>query len=700
MCGDRPSSSSGIEDQICPKLLIECCLRLADKGQQRHDRRTQPRNHATWTACTLSRRVSGHVCSRCDSHNQRLRSTLLRNKTAPGAVHNGVPAGPAGAPPSPDRGQGTHQGCHDARKGAAGQEPAKVGGHLSRRVGRDSRGLLASIKQIAEAPLSEIEAAIPDAKAARSLHNACKARLKNPTVSATSKRAGAELLQSAKRARGSSPTSSAPLDGGGPAPVPPAEYEASLALPAAETDEGVLARTTLVTNRAPLVLAFAVELLRHTMPEQPPSSRLSLAQAVVSANSRSRAVGLGLERGPSADEQDFGHGQPRVRILGREVAVLKRGGYEWQGEEEQVEKDEKKEEGPDGEAGRDKVKSEPIGTLGAEQKKENSSSSNTAPGAAGTWSVSNLVTSKESRFVVRATQITAAAQRGPALEALMASVPQLRTASHNAWAMRVKRPDMFGSFTVREDSFDDGEGGCGDFLLKVLREAGTLDVLVVMTRWYGGVMLGPDRWRIMRNCLKEALAERLRVTGEQAGLGGEAVWGLDLEAMRSKSNAVSPAGSSRSLAAGVIGMPVHRPEAARGYLLRSFADRIEEEVEEETQSQTQRGDEQEEGGGEGDGKKTSTPKKTTGTTTSPARKRTTVRALNAEKEENLGRLLGALRLLYDSWADHLSPAELDRRAWSWYVAARPEVENGPSGWGAKGKLRLKDILALRRKADP
>ena len=47
-------------------------------------------------------------------------------------------------------------------------------------------------------------------------------------------------------------------------------------------------------------------------------------------------------------------------------------------------------------------------------------------------------------------------------------------------------------------------------------------------------MLGPDRWRIMRNCLKEALAERLRVTGEQASLGGEAVWGLDLEAMKNK----------------------------------------------------------------------------------------------------------------------------------------------------------------------
>ena len=198
------------------------------------------------------------------------------------------------------------------------------------------------------------------------------------------------------------------------------------------------------------------------------------------------------------------------------------------------------------------------------------------------------------------------------------------------------------------------------------------DTLVVMTRWYGGVMLGPDRWNIIRNCLKEALTERLRVTGAEAGIGGEAVWGIDLEAMKSSSK---PA-ASRSSDAGVVGMPIHRPEAARAYLLKSFAQRVEEDEESPPE------------GGPG-------PQ----VTPSPhSKKKTTKSALEAEKEENLGRLLGALRLLYDSWAPHLTAAELDRRAWTWYTAVRPEVESGPAGWGAKGPLKLAKILDLRRTA--
>jgi hypothetical protein len=83
----------------------------------------------------------------------------------------------------------------------------------------------------------------------------------------------------------------------------------------------------VVTNRAPLVLAFAVCVLKYTMPEQPISSRLSLAQALVSANSRSKAVSLGIENGQSAEEEGWGEGQPVVKVLGREIRVLKRWDY-------------------------------------------------------------------------------------------------------------------------------------------------------------------------------------------------------------------------------------------------------------------------------------------------------------------------------------------------------------------------------------
>ncbi|KAI0378904.1 hypothetical protein F5Y04DRAFT_136565 [Hypomontagnella monticulosa] len=523
---------------------------------------------------------------------------------------------------------------------------------------------LRSIQQIAESPLSNVTAAIKDAKAARSLHSACKARLKNPAGTSTGKRPGSTLENTYKRAKQSDGTGF--IDG--PEPMAPHEFEASFVLPV-ETDENIIANTVLVTNRAPLFLAFAVELLRYTMPEQPPSSRLSLAQAVVSANSRSKAVSIGIENGPSADEQGWGHGQPQVRVMGREIAVLKRGGYEWKGDEE-VGDHEKSESAA------------AVHTSAASSAIETGVSQNAAPDPSSgplskSWSASQPVTLKGSTFIVRATQIAEPSQCQSALNSLFSAIPSLQDATHNAWAYRVRVPtNLFSATTIKEGSFDDGESGCGDFLIKNMRETNAVDTLVVMTRWYGGVMLGPDRWRIMRNCLKEALAERLRVTGEQAALGGEAVWGLDLEAMRNKSGTAGSA-SSRSYEAGVVGMPIHRPEAAKAYLLKSFMTRAD-------------------GSDGGDNEVASTE----GTTSSKATsKKKTAKALELEKKENVPRLLGAIRLLYDSWADHLTPGELDRRAWGWYIAVRPDVESGPSGWGAKGQLKLADILALRRKEE-
>lgn len=82
-----------------------------------------------------------------------------------------------------------------------------------------------------------------------------------------------------------------------------------------------------MSNRAPLVLAFALSVLKHTMPEQPISSRLSLAQAVVSANSRSKAVSIGLESGQSAEQEGWGEGHPIIKVLGRPIRVIKRWDY-------------------------------------------------------------------------------------------------------------------------------------------------------------------------------------------------------------------------------------------------------------------------------------------------------------------------------------------------------------------------------------
>ena len=275
-------------------------------------------------------------------------------------------------------------------------------------------------------------------------------------------------------------------------PLSPSTIEASLIIPESTASEDELRSTILHTNRAPLVLAFATTLLKYTMPSQPLSSRLSLAQAVVSVNSKTKAINLGIEKGITAEDEGWGQGQPGVRIMNREIRVMKRWGYEW-------------------------------------KEKSNESS--------------------------------------------------------------VKLEDSQNTLKS-EDQCDDEP----------------------------------------------------------------ALWGLDLEALKKSNGPLVPGAQSPDTS----GLPIYNVQSARAYLLKSFASPLfnDEAVQ---------------------------------------KKKKSAAALKTEKEENLGRLLRALDLLYASWAHVLGRDELDRRAWSWYVAVRPEVEHGVAGWGGKGEVRLSQILDLRRK---
>ncbi|TQV97691.1 hypothetical protein V2A60_006575 [Cordyceps javanica] len=455
------------------------------------------------------------------------------------------------------------------------------------------------------APAPAIEEALKDAKLAKGLHTACKSHSKRPAP-AVKRAAGDATSPTAKKTK-LEPTKR-DLDYGS---MTADDLEASLELPLVE-DETLIRDTIVVTNRAPLVLAFAVEVLRVTMPEQPPSSRLSLAQALVSANSRSKAVSIGIEK--PGGEVPVAEGQPKVRVMGREIPVLKRGDYTWSG-------------APTKEKG----------------ETTNAGGASASPGNKKTWTASATLTSRASTFVAHAAPVSNPSWRPSLIKQLMAERPDLETASHNAWAIRTS----FGnSPLVQQASFDDGESGCGKFMLDIMKDADITNTLVVLTRWFGGVMLGPDRWRLMRECVNDALSSQRRTSTFVAGEA--AVWGLDTQ--------------DKNPTTSTVGMGIHRPEGARNYLLRSFA------------SPTAAGEAGAPSGG---------PKRT-------------VTAINDEKQENLGRLLGALRIVVESWSGVLNKGELDNRAWNWYMAVRPDVQSGPAGWGARGELKLSKILDLKR----
>ena len=486
---------------------------------------------------------------------------------------------------------------------------------------------ISSIAAISTADISTINTAISDAKAAKSLQTACKSLVKDPSKKRTAESA---LSPSTKRTKSAYELASEPQT--------PQALEESLELPQPSADEEAISQTTIYTNRAPLVLAFAVQLLKYTMPEQPLSSRLSLAQAVVSANSRSKAVSLGLEKGASAEGEGWGMGQPKVRVLGREVHVLKRGGYHWRQEDQSVGSREEhgpnlKGEGSGGDATGEEPASNPV-PQGIQQD-----------GTKSDWAISASVTSKKSTFVARSIAVSSPSQCRAVIQKLLANNKTLREADHNITAWRVRSD----SGSIIEESNDDGESGGGRHILQIMQSSDVVGMVLVVTRWYGGIMLGPDRWRIMSQVSRDALSQRLRVTGI---LGQEALWGLDLETMRSTDAPVTGGTTG--------GMSTYKPELARSYILKAFG---------------------------------SPPP----TADSPAKKKSGA-ALGREKEENLGLLLGALDLLFSSWVEHISRDELDRRAWTWYVQVRPEVESGVAGWGGKGEVPLSRILGLQRKA--
>jgi hypothetical protein len=176
---------------------------------------------------------------------------------------------------------------------------------------------LSTIEAIAKVKIDEVQKIFEDEKLSKQVLNAAKRVSKK-------RAAGDDVTPSSprkKRNEGSMFSLQKELT--------PAELEASLELPDSDLSAEELADAVVFTNRAPLVLAFVVVLLKYTMPEQPLSSRLSLAQTYVSVTSRARAVSLGIENGQSAEELGMGVGQATVKIMGKELRVLKRWGYDW-----------------------------------------------------------------------------------------------------------------------------------------------------------------------------------------------------------------------------------------------------------------------------------------------------------------------------------------------------------------------------------
>ncbi|PKX96592.1 IMPACT family protein [Aspergillus novofumigatus IBT 16806] len=126
------------------------------------------------------------------------------------------------------------------------------------------------------------------------------------------------------------------------------------------------------------------------------------------------------------------------------------------------------------------------------------------------WVLSDVVMEKKSVFVGRAAHVTSLEQAQGYLDHLLAMDKKVAAATHNisAWRIRQQKPANGkgeSAEMIVQDCDDDGETAAGGRLLHLMQLMDVWDVIVVVSRWYGGILLGPDRFRIINAVGRDAL---------------------------------------------------------------------------------------------------------------------------------------------------------------------------------------------------
>ncbi|KAH9503534.1 hypothetical protein Btru_068134 [Bulinus truncatus] len=78
---------------------------------------------------------------------------------------------------------------------------------------------------------------------------------------------------------------------------------------------------------------------------------------------------------------------------------------------------------------------------------------------------------------------------------------KIANATHNIFAYRI----VTDTGITYQGCHDDGETHAGSRMLHLLQIMKVENVLVVVSRWYGGIQLGPDRFKHINNCCRQIL---------------------------------------------------------------------------------------------------------------------------------------------------------------------------------------------------
>jgi len=107
--------------------------------------------------------------------------------------------------------------------------------------------------------------------------------------------------------------------------------------------------------------------------------------------------------------------------------------------------------------------------------------------------IENVVSDRGSKYAVSGGPAATRAECAAFLAVLKREKKYAR-ATHNTWACL--------SSTEGPLRNDDGEAGAAAVILRMLEREGLHDTIVVVTRWYGGVHLGGDRFAHVVTCVR------------------------------------------------------------------------------------------------------------------------------------------------------------------------------------------------------
>ena len=101
----------------------------------------------------------------------------------------------------------------------------------------------------------------------------------------------------------------------------------------------------------------------------------------------------------------------------------------------------------------------------------------------------NIITDRGSKYSVSGGKVLNRDEIKAFLKRLKAPKKYAK-ATHHSWAARLSRDGK-----IWETKQDDGETGAGGVILRIMQKQNYVNSIVVVTRWFGGKHLGPDRFK-------------------------------------------------------------------------------------------------------------------------------------------------------------------------------------------------------------